>query len=65
MSAKEAYNYDMLKAVLLNRYYLTEKWFKRKYKKCRPDTSETFGQFTSHMKKYFTTWLDVPGTDTC
>ena len=61
MPVEEALNYDMLKAVLLKRYELTEEEFKRRYKKCRPDSGETFQQFTSRMKSYFTRWIDMSG----
>ena len=61
MLVKEALNYDMLKAALLKMYELTEEGFKRRYKKCRPDLGETFQQFTSRMKSYFTRWIDMSG----
>ena len=54
----------MLKAALLKRYELTEEGFKRRYKKCRPDLGETFQQFTSRMKRYFTRWLGPINTQT-
>ena len=52
-------NYDKLKVALLKRYELTEEGFKRKYKKCRPENGETFQQFTTRMKSYFTRWIDM------
>ena len=61
MPVEEALNYDMLKAALLKRYELPEEGFKGRYKKCRPDSGETFQQFTSHMKSYFTRWIDMSG----
>ena len=61
MPVEEALNYDMLKAALLKRYELTEEGFKRRYKKCRPDSGETFQQFTSRMKSYLTRWVDMSG----
>ena len=54
MSVEKALNNDMLKAALFKRYELTEEGFKRRYKKCRPDSAETFQQFTSRMNSYFT-----------
>ena len=41
---------------------MTEEGFKRKYKKCkkcRPENGETFQQFTTRMKSYFTCWIDM------
>ena len=54
MPKEDALNYDKLKVALLKRYELTEEGFKRKYKKCRPENGETFQQFTTRMKIYFT-----------
>ena len=50
MPVEQALDYDMLKAGLLKRYKLTEEGFKRRYKKCGPDSGETFQQFTSRLK---------------
>ena len=59
MLKEDALNYDKLKVALLKRYELTEEGFKRKYKKCRPENGETFQQFTTRMKSYFTRWIDM------
>ena len=59
MPVEAALNYNMLKAPLLKRYELTENEFKRRYKKCRLYSGETFQQFTSRMKSYFTRWIDM------
>ena len=59
MPKEDALNYDKLKVALLKRYELTEEGFKRKYKKCRPENSETFQQFTTRMKSFFTRWIDM------
>ena len=54
MPKEDALNYDKLKVALLKRYELTEEGFKRKYKRCRPENGETFQQFMTRMKSYFT-----------
>ena len=59
MPKEDALNYDKLKVALLKRYELTEEGFKHKYKKCRPENGETFQQFTTRMKSYFTRWIDM------
>ena len=59
MPKEDALNYDKLNVALLKRYELTEEGFKRKYKKCRPENGETFQQFTTRMKSYFTRWIDM------
>ena len=59
MPKEDALNYDKLKVALLKRYELTEEGFKRKYKKCNTENGETFQQFTTRMKSYFTRWIDM------
>ena len=63
MPKEDALNYEKLKVALLKRYELTEEGFKRKYKKCRPENGETFQQFTTRMKSYFTRWIDMASID--
>ena len=63
MPKEDALNYYKLKVALLKRYELTEEGFKRKYKKCRPESGETFQQFTTRMKSYFTRWIDMAGIE--
>ena len=50
MPIEQALDYDMVKAALLKRYESTEEGFKRRYKKCRPDSGEIFQYFTSRLK---------------
>ena len=38
-----------------------EEGFKRRFKRCRPDSSEFFQQFTSRLKSYLTRWIDMSG----
>ena len=59
MPIEQALDYDMLKAALLKRYELTKEGLKRRYKKCRPNSGETFQHFTSRQKSYFTRWVDM------
>ena len=59
MPKEDALNYDKLKVALLKRYELTEEGFKHKYKKGRPENGETFQQFTTRMKSYFTRWIEM------
>ena len=53
MPKENALDYDKLKCALLKRYELTEDGFKGKYKKCRPEPGETFQQFTTRMKLFY------------
>ena len=47
---------------LLKRYEFTEEGFiKRRYKNCRPDSGETFQQFTGRMKCNLTRWIYISG----
>ena len=59
MPKEDTLSYYKLKVALLKRYELTEEGFKRKYKKCRPENGETFQQFKTRMKSYFTRWIDM------
>ena len=59
MPKEDALNYAKLKVTLLKRYELTEEGFKRKFEKCRPENGETFQQFTTRMKSYFTRWIHM------
>ena len=59
MPKEDALDYEKLKCALLKRYKLTEEGFKRRYKKCRPESGETFHQFTTRMNSYFTRWIDM------
>ena len=61
MRKEDALDHDKLRCALLKRYELSEEGFKRKYKKCRPESGETFQQFTTRMKSYFTRWIDMSG----
>ena len=61
MPQEDAIDYDKLKCALMQRYQLTEEGFKRKYRKCRPESGETFQQFSSRLKSYFTRWVEMSG----
>ena len=63
MPKEDALEYDKLKCALLKRYELTEEGFKRKFKKCKPESVETFQQFTRCMKSCFTRWIDMSGIE--
>ena len=63
MPKEDALDYDELKCPLIKRYELTEESFKRKYEKCRPESGETFQQFTTLTKSYFTRWIDMSGIE--
>ena len=59
MPKEDSLDYDKLQCALLKSYELTEEGFKLKYKKCRPESGETFQQFTTRMKNYFTRCIDM------
>ncbi|XP_062572173.1 uncharacterized protein LOC134234132, partial [Saccostrea cucullata] len=59
MSKSKADNYDELKAALLRRYDMTKEGFKRKFRSCRPENSETFSQFTVRLGSYLTRWIEM------
>ena len=60
----QALDYDALKMTLLKRYELTEDGFKRKFRSCRPELGETFGQFSVRMSSYLIKWIEMANTPT-
>ena len=59
MPASQALDYNSLKAALLKRYDMTEEGFKRKFRSCRPESTETFQQFSVRLGGYFDRWVDM------
>lgn len=58
MPSEQALDYD-LKEALLRRYDMREDGFKRKYRSCRPEASETFSQFSVRLESYFHRWIEM------
>ncbi|XP_062621687.1 uncharacterized protein LOC134283260 [Saccostrea cucullata] len=59
LPADDALDYDKLKIALLKRNELTEDRFKHKFKSAKPETGETFVQFSVRMSSYLLRWLKV------
>lgn len=59
MPIDDAMKYDELKSALLKRFELTEEGFKKRYRSCRPDKGETYGQFVVRLQSYLQRWVDM------
>lgn len=59
LPSDKALDYNELKTALLKRYELTEDGFKRKFRSCRPEAGETFGQFSVRLSNYLTRWVEM------
>ncbi|XP_062599512.1 uncharacterized protein LOC134261046 [Saccostrea cucullata] len=59
LPADDALDYDNLKIALLKRYELTEDGFKHKFRSAKPETGETFVQFSVRMSSYLLRWLKM------
>ena len=57
LSKDDQSDYEQIREALLNNFNLTERQFKRKFRECRPEKSETFRQFSSRMASYLEKWL--------
>ncbi|CAC5413817.1 unnamed protein product [Mytilus coruscus] len=55
----QALDYDALKICLLKRFNMTEDGFKQKFRSCRPESGETFQQFSVRLGSYFSRWIDM------
>ena len=48
----------MIKDALLKSFDMTECWFRKKFRYCRPEKSEKFIQVCSRLKRYLEKWLN-------
>ena len=59
LSTEDAADYDKLKDTLLKNFDMTERGFRKKFRYSRPERSETFIQFSSHLCSYLNKWLTM------
>ena len=59
LSTEDAADYDKLKNALLKNFDMTERGFRKKFRYSRPERSETFIQFSSHLCSYLNKWLTM------
>nr|XP_034325279.1 uncharacterized protein LOC105323550 isoform X4 [Crassostrea gigas] len=62
---EQALNYDALKTSLLKRFERTEDGFRQRFRMCRPESGETFSQFSVRLGSYLNRWIElgrVPNT---
>ena len=58
---ERAQKYETLRDALLKHFDLTEKGFKDKFRRSRPEGTETFEQFSGRLAHYFDRWVDLAG----
>ncbi|XP_074662740.1 uncharacterized protein LOC141915195 [Tubulanus polymorphus] len=63
LPSTEINDFDKLKLALLKRFALTEDGFKKKLKSSRPETGETFTQFSVRLENYAIRWIELSGTE--
>ncbi|XP_041356959.1 uncharacterized protein LOC121374100 [Gigantopelta aegis] len=63
MPSEQALNYNNLKEALLKRYDLTEDGFRLKFRTGKPETGETFQQFSVRLASYLRRWLEMSKTE--
>ena len=56
-----AQEYEKLRDALLKNFDLTEKGFKDKFRRSKPEGTETFEQFGNRLAHYFDRWIDLAG----
>lgn len=56
---EQALNFEALKTSLLKRFNMTEDGFKHKFRSCRPESGETFEQYSVRLGGYFSRWIDM------
>ena len=59
LSPEEAMDYERLKVALLERYDFTERGYREKFRKARPEGHESPSQFIFRLKNYFPKWVEL------
>ena len=59
LSTEDAADYDKLKDALLKNFDMIERGFRKKFHYSRPESSETFIQYTSRLCSYLNKWLTM------
>ena len=56
---EDAADYDKLKDALLKNFDMTERGFRKKFRYRRPESSDTFIQFSGRLCSYLNKWLTM------
>ena len=59
LSRNDQSDYGQIKEALLTNFDLTERSFRKKFRDCRPEKSETFRQFSGRLASYLDKWLGL------
>ena len=52
-------DYERLKVALLERYDFTERGYREKFRKARPEGHESPSQFIFRLRNYFPKWVEL------
>ena len=59
LSRDDQSDYGQIKEALLTNFDLTERYFRKKFRDCRPEKAETFRQFSGRLASYLDKWLGL------
>ena len=59
LSRDDQSDYGQIKEALLTNFDLTERSFRKKFRDCRPEKTETFRQFSGRLASYLDKWLGL------
>ncbi|XP_033733848.1 uncharacterized protein LOC117322984 [Pecten maximus] len=62
LPVEQALKYEELKKALLRRFEKTEEGFRKAFHSARPESGETFSQFSLRLENYFERWVEMTGT---
>ena len=59
LSRDDQSDYGQIKKALLTNFDLIERFFRKKFRDCRPEKAETFRQFSGRLASYLDKWLGL------
>ena len=59
LSQEDAFDYERLKAALLQRYNYTEQGYCQRFREAKPEDAENPDQFIVRLRNYFTQWVKL------
>ncbi|XP_021341977.1 uncharacterized protein LOC110442615 [Mizuhopecten yessoensis] len=63
LAPEQALSYAEIKAALLQRFDYTEDGFRKRFRDCGVESSETFVQFVMRIENYLTRWIEMAKCD--
>jgi len=63
LSEETANDYESLKQALFKRYNLTEEGYRKKFRQCKPEGSESPEQYLFRIKSYLERWIELSSSE--